>query len=144
MNEKIKKPVAIAVVALIVIVIIGLSAALICVCTLNTNGDKVFDLNAYEVQSATVVSVSANGEEKSAELTVEQTAALVNVLSASDMTLTMRTDSSSSAYRITLTALNGKTVEIKANGKYLTFEGKTYRTTGSVCNFLGHLTYGTL
>lgn len=147
MNEKIKKPLTIALSALIILVILGLSVALICVCGLNTCGDEVFSLNAYDVSSVTVKTIppsNEQGEERSVELSSGQTSALINILTASDMTLTIGKKPDSAAYRITLSTVSGKTIVITASGEYLSYDGKTYRTNGAVCNFLGYVVYGAL
>lgn len=144
MNEKIKKPLTIAITAIVILIIIGLSVSLICVCTLNTNGSKVFGFQTFNIKSATVTSTSVNAEEKTVDLDEGQTAALINILNASDMSLTLGQSANNAAYSISLTLMNGKTADIKADGEYIYFDGKTYKTNGAVCNFLGFVVYGAL
>lgn len=144
MNIVIKKPVAIALSAIALILIIALTASIILVCTLNTTGDKVFGLKTFNIESATVTFTSSDGSgEKTVELTDEQTSALVNVLNASALQLQIANDYNA-VYKVTLTSDNGETTTFSAAGDHLSFNGKTYRTNGAICNFLGYVIYGSL
>ena len=140
---EIKKPVAIAIAATALILIIALTASIILVCTLNTSGDKIFALKTFDVSSATITAKSADGTEKTVELTTEETVALVNVLNASALQLTIAKDYTP-VYKVTLTSESGKKTDFSASGEYLSFNGKTYKTNGAVCNFLGYSVYGNL